>query len=95
MSNVIDVMKSRGFEFIGVSEKEVGHCFQFVNDEKIIVEVYAGKRYEMIYTNNEMFGLLTSGVLNNLLSDGLFQQSYIQFKEAANVLSVHFEGVNL
>lgn len=90
---VLNVMRKRGFELVRIDNTERGHCFHFLKGDGIIVDVYAGKRYELIYTNNEMIGLLTSGLLSNVLNDGLFEQIYIQFKESVKVLRSHFEGV--
>lgn len=81
---LIDKMKQRGFTIVKVDESKPS--FIFVNEEGIIAEVYSKKRFEFIYTNPYMLGYLTSGVFDDVLNDGKFEQILIEFMVSVNTL---------
>lgn len=87
---LIDSMEMRMFEFV----KEQNDKFLFIDkSEMVICEVNPRTNvYSFVYANQEMYGFLTSGPLENVFDIPLFDQAFIQFKEPVGVLREYYEA---
>lgn len=82
---LIDIMSI--YKFSVAKEYENSTDIVFINENDILCRVYAFERFEFIYTNDCMLGMLTSGVFELYNTNiGQFEQILIEFTETVNKL---------
>lgn len=82
-----DIMSMYGFKFAKESDENE---LLFLNDENIICKIYDLSKFEFIYTNYQIFGFLSSGVFDDIMSIGLFTQSLNEFKDTVDKIKEAF-----
>lgn len=87
-----DLMSERNFIFHDVIRynETNKHCFQFVKDN-IICEVIANGIYRFIYTNENILGWMSSGWLNEITNDNLFNDYLLRFNNSIQPLVDAYE----
>lgn len=75
-----DLMGERGFKFHDVTKLQESnkYCFRFVKSI-VICEVIANGIYRFIYTNKEILGWVTSGWLDQVTNNDLFNERLLLF----------------
>lgn len=85
--NMFYAMEQRGYEHMMFDERK----YTFVKD-KIICEVYKDNKFEMIYTNDKMLGLLVSGKLDGISDDKIFSEIENRFLLSIKSLEETYNG---